>query len=267
MATSTPNFNHPYPRTVEAEAVPDGPASRLARSMVELVVGAPRVGTAERVASAGASVAEFLGRPVRRVFEPAIDARSDAAQDALISLLDLTRLMIQEAVDLVDLNVVLDRIDINSLLRRIDVNELVRRLDISDLLTRVDVDEIVRRVDINEIVRRVDIEEIIRRVDVNEVVSRVDVTEIVERVDIEAVLDRVDLNEIMEKVDIDGIVERTEIGSLVVRSTSGVATEALDAVRSRAVGIDSTMTRIVDRLRRRRGPRPVAPGLAPESPA
>ena len=52
------------------------------------------------------------------------------------------------------------------------------------------------------------------------------------RVDIEALLDRVDINEIIDKVDIDGLVERTEIGSLIVRSTSGVATEALDAVRS-----------------------------------
>jgi hypothetical protein len=252
---------------VEAEEAPGGPATRLARSMMELVVGAPRVGTAERVASAGASVAEFLGRPVRRVFEPALDARSEAAQEALISMLDLTRLMIQEAVDLVDLNAVLDRIDINALLRRLDVNEIVRRLDISDLLARVDVDEMLRRVDINEMVRRVDMQAIIRRVDVNEVIAKVDVTEVIERVDIEAVIDRVDLNAVMEKIDIDGIVERTEIGSLVVRSTSGVATEALDAVRSRAVGIDSTMTRVIDRLRRRRGPRPVAPGLATDAPA
>jgi hypothetical protein len=235
--------------------------------MMELVVGAPRVGTAERVASAGASVAEFLGRPMKRVIEPAIDARSDAAQEALVSMLELTRMMIQEAVDLVDLNVVLDRIDINGLLRRIDVNELVRRLDVGALIERVDVDEILRRVDVSELIRRVDMDEVLRRVDVNEIVSQVDVTSLVERVDIEAVLDRVDLNAVMEKIDIDGIVERTEIGSLVVRSTSGVATEALDAVRSRAVGIDSTMTRIIDRLRGRRGPRPVAPELASEAPA
>jgi hypothetical protein len=245
----------------------DGPATRLARSMVELVVGAPRIGTAERVAAAGATVAEFLGKPVRRVLEPAIDARADAAQEAVVALLELTRLVVQEAVDLVDLNVVLDRIDVNGLLRRIDVNELVRRLDVGELIERVDVDEILRRVDVGELIRRVDVAEVIRRVDVNEVVERVDVTEVISRVDIEAVLDRVDINDLMGKVDIDGIVERTEIGSLVVRSTSGVATEALDAVRSRAVGVDTTIARIVDRVLRRR-PGPVGPGLvAPDASA
>jgi hypothetical protein len=244
--------------SVEAGEEPTGAATRLARSMVELVVGAPHVGTAERVAAAGASIAEFVGAPVRWVLEPAIDNRADAAQEALVSLIDLTRLVVQEAVELVDLNVVLDRIDINALLRRIDVNELVRRLDVAELIDRVDVDEILRRVDVGEL---------IRRVDVNEVIRRVDVTDVVARVDIEAVLERVDVNELMSKVDIDGIVERTEVGSLIVRSTSGVATEALDAVRSGAVGIDATVARVIDRLLRRR-PGPVGPGqLAPDTPA
>ena len=81
--------------------------------------------------------------------------------------------------------------------------------------------------------------------------ARVDVNELMGRIDIEAMLDRVDMNEIIQKVDIDGLVERTEIGSLIVRSTSGVATEALDAVRIGAVGIDTTIARIVDRVLRR----------------
>jgi len=219
--------------------------------MMELVVGAPHVGAAERVAAAGASIAEFVGTPVRKMLEPAFDARSGAAQDALVSFLDLTRIMVQEAIELVDLNAVLDRVDINALLRRIDVNELMRRVDVAEMLDRVDVDEIIGRVDVDHILQRVDI---------NALMARVDVTELIGRVDIEAVLDRVDMNEIIQKVDIDGLVERTEIGSLVVRSTSGVATEALDAVRSRAVGIDTTVARIVDRVLRR-APGPAGPGL------
>ena len=78
-------------------------------------------------------------------------------------------------------------------------------------------------------------------------------------------LDRVDMNEIIEKVDIDGLVERTEIGSLIVRSTSGVATEALDAARTGAVGIDTTIARMVDRVLRR-APGPVGPGLPAPDP-
>ncbi len=257
------------PSEVDATAVPDvpaasdafGAASRLARSMMELVVGTPRIGTAERVVSAGTSIVEFVGAPMRRFVEPALDNRAEAAQEAMESLLDLTRVVVQEAVVIVDLNAVLDRIDLNALLARIDLNELLKRVDINDMLGRLDIDELMRRVDIGDILNRVDI---------NELMARVDVTELVGRVDVEAILDRVDINEIVDKIDIDGIVERTEIGSLVVRSTSGMATEALDAVRSGAVGVDGTITRVVDRVLRRkdRPPRPLGPSqLAPDAPA
>jgi len=221
--------------------------------MMELVVGESRIGTAERVAATGASIAEFVGAPVRRVLEPAFDARADAAQEALVAMVELTRLVIQEAVELVDVNVLLDRIDLNALLSKIDLNELLARVDVGVMLQQVDVDDIIRRVDIADILRRVDL---------NELMDRVDVTELVGRVDVEAILARVDVNELVNQVDIDGIVERTEIGSLVIRSTSGMAAEALDAVRSGAVGIDGTITRLVDMVLRRRS-RPIGPGRAP----
>jgi hypothetical protein len=229
MKSSTANCNHPYRSVVDPVEHPEGPAARLARSIVELVVGAPRLPAAERVASTGASIAGFVTRPMRRVLEPAIEARAEAAQDAVVSLLELIRVAVQEAIELVDINALLDRVDINALVGRVDVGE------------------------------------IIRRVDLDEVVTRIDVTELISRVDVAAIIDRVDLNELVSKIDIDDVVERTEIGSLVVRSTSGVATEALDSVRSRAVGIDTTVTRVVDRLLRR-SPGPVGPGqLAPDA--
>ena len=89
---------------VETTAVPDAPdavgaASRFARSMMELVVGTPHVGTAERVVSAGTSIVEFVGAPMRRFVEPAIDNRAEAAQEAMVSLLELTRVVVQEAVE------------------------------------------------------------------------------------------------------------------------------------------------------------------------
>jgi hypothetical protein len=223
MKTSTAKFKHPYRSVVDPVEHPEGPAGRLARSIVELVVGAPRLPAAERVASTGASIAGFVARPVRRVLEPAFEARAEAAQDAVVSLLELIRVAVQEAIELVDINALLDRVDINALLGRVDIGE------------------------------------IIRRVDVDEVVTRIDLTELVSRVDVAAIVDRIDLNEVVSKIDIDDVVERTEIGSLVVRSTSGVATEALDAVRGRAVGVDATVSRVVDRLLRRPA-RPVGPG-------
>jgi hypothetical protein len=253
--TTADDGDRPIPVPVRViPAAPEsmsGPASRLARSMMELVVGAPRLPAAEKVAGVGASIAEFMGAPVRRMLEPAFDNRSDAAQEAMVSLIELTRVVIQDAIELVDLNAVLERIDLNALMGRIDLNQL---------LQRVDVDEILERVDVDEILKRVDIADVIRRVDVNALMERVDVNELMGRVDIEALLNRVDINKMMETIDVDGIVERTEIGSLVVRSTSGVATEALDAVRSRAVGVDTTIARIVDRVLRRK-PGPPGPGL------
>jgi hypothetical protein len=252
------------PITVPVRVVPPAPesvagtASRLARSMMGLVVGAPRLPAAEKVAEVGVSIAEFVGAPVRRMLEPAIDNRSDAAQEAMYSLIELTRVVIQEAIELVDLNAILERIDLNALMGRVDLNQLLQRVDVDEMLERVDVDEIIKRVDVADILRRVDVNALMERVDVNELMARVD---------IEAMLGRVDINQMMETIDIDGIVERTELGSLVVRSTSGVATEALDAVRSRAVGIDTTIARIVDRVLRRK-PGPPGPGLlAPDATA
>jgi hypothetical protein len=100
---------------VDATAVPETPdafgaASRFARSMMELVVGTPHVGTAERVVSAGTSIVEFVGAPMRRFVEPAIDNRAEAAQEAMVSLLELTRVVVQEP-SRSDLNAVLERID------------------------------------------------------------------------------------------------------------------------------------------------------------
>ncbi len=199
--------------------------------MMELVVGAPRLPAAEKVAGVGVSIAGFVGAPVRKLLEPALDHRSDAAIEAGESLLELIRVVIQEAIELVDLNLVLDRVDLNALMRKIDLDQLLERVDLNALMEQIDVNELMGRVDV------------------------------------EALLNRIDINQVMEQVDLDGIVERTEIGSLVVRSTSGVATQALDGVRSRAVGVDATIARVVDRILRR-DPGPPGPGLAaPEAPA
>jgi hypothetical protein len=56
-------------------------------------------------------------------------------------------------------------------------------------------------------------------------------------------------------------VEETELGTIVARSTSGFATEALDAARAQTVGADTLVTRIVERLMRRRGESPLGPPL------
>src|SRR5437773_1370914 len=96
------------------------------------------------------------------------------------------------------------------------------------------------------------------------VLDAVDVNAVLDQVDLNAVLDRVDVNEIVERVDVDAIVEQTDLGSVIARSSSGVAGEALDVIRSQTVGLDEFMARWVARLRRRpyTGP-PGPPGGLP----
>jgi hypothetical protein len=121
---------------------------------------------------------------------------------------------------------------------------------------------------LDPIVRLVDMNAVLERVDIDELLDRIDVNAVLDRVDIDRVLSRVDVQRLLERIDVDEIVQRTEIGSLVVRSTSGMASAALDAVRSQTVGLDSFVTRWADRLLRRapdsRPPGPVR--LVPAEP-
>jgi hypothetical protein len=74
----------------------------------------------------------------------------------------------------------------------------------------------------------------------------------------------VDLNEAVQRIDVDALVEHADIGSIIARSSSGVASDLLDVVRSRTVGLDEFIARCVARLRRRpyTGP-PGPPGGPP----
>jgi hypothetical protein len=100
-------------------------------------------------------------------------------------------------------------------------------------------------------VERVDIGAIIDRVDIDAIVGRVDVDAIIDRVDIQHILDKLDLNEVIARVDVDSLLKETELGAIIARSTSGVATEALDAVRRQGVSLDNLVARIGNRLMRR----------------
>jgi hypothetical protein len=118
---------------------------------------------------------------------------------------------------------------------------------------------------LDPLVRLVDMNAVLERVDVDELLDRIDVNAVLDRVDIDRLLGRVDVQRLMARVDVDELVQRTELGSLVVRSTSGMASAALDAVRSQTVGLDTFVTRWADRLLRRppdsrpRGPARLVP--------
>jgi hypothetical protein len=122
----------------------------------------------------------------------------------------------------------------------------------------LDVNALTQRVDVNAVLDQVNIDDILARVDVAALVERVDIDEILSRVDVGALLDRVDVNALAGRLDVGMLVEETDLGAVIARSSGGVASEALDAVRSQAVGLDRFIDRWAWRLRRG-GPRPSAP--------
>jgi len=148
---------------------------------------------------------------------------------------------------------------VDLVVQALDVNALVRRVDLNTVLDQVDLNKLLAKVDVSALVERVDLNEILAQVDVSALVDRVDVNEILQRVDVGALLDRVDLNDLAGRLDMDQLIEQTNLGAVIARSSAGVTTEALDAARSGAVGLDRFIDRWVGRVFWRKHPRPVAP--------
>jgi hypothetical protein len=139
------------------------------------------------------------------------------------------------------------------------VAERVAELAVGLIATALDVNALLGRVDVNGLLAGVDVNEFLARVDVQALVDRVDVNEVLRRVDVDSLLDRVDVNALAGRIDMDALVEQTDLGAVIAQSSGGVATEALDAARSSAVGLDGFVDRWVARVLRRRQPGPVAP--------
>lgn len=122
------------------------------------------------------------------------------------------------------------------------VGQVVGALDLNALLAQIDV---------NAVLDQVDIERLLGRVDVNGLLDRVDVDRLLDRVDVDHLMERVDMNAIIQRIDVEALVEQTDFGEVIARSSSGVVSDMGDAVRSRAVGVDESIARLVARLRRR----------------
>jgi hypothetical protein len=166
--------------------------------------------------------------------------------NALLDEVDLNAVL-----DRIDLDGLLDRVDLEAILNRVDIESVLDRVDMNRLLARVDVNQLLAHVDMNRLVGTVDITAIVAQVDVNQVVQQVDVDGVIRKVDLDAVMDRVDVNEIVGRIDVDALVEETDLGSIIARSSSGVASDVLDVVRSQTVGLDEFMARWVGRILRR----------------
>jgi uncharacterized RDD family membrane protein YckC len=100
------------------------------------------------------------------------------------------------------------------------------------------------------VVSALDMNALLDRVDVDALLDRTDVDKLLDRVDVGRLLARVDLDPILARVDMDDLIAQTDLGAVVARSSGGVASNALDVVRSQAVGLDEFIARWIGRLRR-----------------
>jgi hypothetical protein len=114
---------------------------------------------------------------------------------------------------------------------------------------------------IDLVIHALDLNELVAQLDLNAVLDRVDVEALLRRVDLNALLEQVDLNALIQRIDVEALVEQTDFGEIIAKQSSGIASSALDAVRSQTVGLDGAIDRGVWRLVRRNASRPAAPVL------
>jgi hypothetical protein len=225
-------------------------AARATRSVAGAVSS-----TAPVRAAAGA--ARWLTQPLAREGE---EVRERLGHEAGPAATGVIRQVTPGVLGALDLDAVLAAIDLNTLLGRVDVDAVIDRVDVDAIVDRVDVDAIVQRVDVAAIVERIDIGSIVERIDIGSIVERIDLDALLEQIDLDRLLERIDLDALLERVDLDSLIQRldmdalvatTDLGSIIAQSTSGVASEALDAVRSQGVGLDNVVGRLANRILRR----------------
>ena len=95
------------------------------------------------------------------------------------------------------------------------------------------------------------VELVVSALDVNALLDQVDLNDVLDRIDLNRLLERMDLNEIVKRIDVDALIEQTDLGAVIAASSSGVASDVLDVVRSQTVGLDEFIARWIGRLRRR----------------
>jgi hypothetical protein len=95
------------------------------------------------------------------------------------------------------------------------------------------------------------VEFVMSALDVNALLDWVDLNAVLDRIDLDRLVGRMDLNDIVQRLDVDALVEQTDLGAVIAASSSGVAGDLLDVLRSQTVGLDEFIARWIARLRRR----------------
>ena len=124
----------------------------------------------------------------------------------------------------------------------IDGRLVTRREALAQAVTERAVELVMSAVDVNALLDQVDL---------NAVLDQLDIDRLLDRIDLDRLLERMDLNEIVKRIDVAALVEQTDLGAIIAASSSGVAGDVLDVVRSQTVGLDEFIARWVGRLRRR----------------
>jgi hypothetical protein len=160
---------------------------------------------------------------------------------------------------------------IRAALRQVDVQACV-----DAVLDAVDLDAVVagvvRRMDVDAavalVVAQLDLDAVssaaLDQIDLNQLVlDRVDFARLVD-----AALQQVDLTQVvMERVDLitvaEYVVAEIDLPEIIRASTGSMASETVRGLRMQGVGADQAVTRVVDRLRSRRGSRRSAADVLP----
>ena len=108
------------------------------------------------------------------------------------------------------------------------------------------------------------VELVVSALDVNALLDQVDLNAVLDRIDLDRLLERMDLNEIVKRIDVEALIEQTDLGAVIAASSSGVASDVLDVVRSQTVGLDEFIARWIGRLRRRPYTGPPGPPGPPD---
>ena len=117
---------------------------------------------------------------------------------------------------------------------------------------------------IETVVSALNVNAVLDQVDLNAVLDQVDIDQLLDRIDLNRLIGRMDLNEIVKHIDVTALVEQTDLGALIAASSSGVAGDVLDVVRSQTVGLDEFIARWIGRLRRRPYTGPPGPPGPPD---
>jgi hypothetical protein len=240
----------------------------LSRLYAAIGLAAVAAGAAASVTRGVARAAAPLGRAVlhppvlTQRLHPSrvVDALADRGREAMTSTGgDLERMVavivpavVREVLDTLDLNVVIRE--------RVDLDVLVATVDIAEIIDRVDIDAVVRRVDVDAIAQRIDLDAIADRIDLDRIVARLDIDAIVAGVDLNAIVDRLNVVGLAEEV-----INEIDLPEIIRDSTGSMASQVVRDARMQSIDADEAVSRLVDRLLRRRRMRSIAAPIQPRA--